>query len=59
MQIDLKTTKEEIGMNMIIEVRFQIQLMKRNDKIRGLVVSNFRIELQIEGSEIYFWMDPA
>ena len=48
MQIDLKAAEGEIGVNMIIEVLFQIRLINRNEKNRRLVVSNFRIELQIE-----------
>jgi hypothetical protein len=59
MQIDLKAAEGEIGVNMIIEVRFQIQLINRNEKISGWSFLILGSSCKSRGTEIYLWTDPA
>ena len=59
MQIDLKAAEGEIGVNMIIEVRFQIQLINRNEKIGGWSFLILGSSCKSRGTEIYLWTDPA
>ena len=59
MQIDLKAAEGEIGVNMIIEVSFQIQLINRNEKISGWSFLILGSSCKSRGTEIYLWTDPA